>query len=110
MTFMTGLLAATQSKLFSESAQITLAGAGLLISLVMLNITSRLRSYYASYMGRAKAIEEKLGMTLYTAAWDAIKGSWTASNKWAIDAIFAASTLYFLGFLMIKVWDLASAP
>lgn len=110
MTFATGLLAATQSNLFSELAQTTLAGAGLIVSVVMLNITSRLRSYYGSYMGTAKAVEKKLGMTLYTAAWNAIQGSWTVSNKWAIGAIFVASTLYFFGFVMIKVWDLACAP
>jgi hypothetical protein len=110
MTFVTGLLAATQSNLFSELAQTTLAGAGFIISVVMLNITLRLRSYYGSYMHTAKAIEKRLGMTLYTVAWNAIQRSWTVSNKWAIGVIFAASALYFLGFVMVQVWDLARAP
>jgi hypothetical protein len=53
----------------------------------ILNTVFRHRSYYRSYITRAKEIEAELGMKLYTEAWKEIRSSNTFSNKLAIAGV-----------------------
>jgi len=72
--------------------------AGLLASIITLNVIRRLQLYYRSYITTAKEIEAALGMRLYRKGKLDVdnSGTITQSNKYAYNTFIGFSALYFL--------------
>ena len=81
---------------FGETSKVLLCVGGFIISILLINMVLRQQVYYRVYIERAKGIENKLGMLLYTEGENAEMPTLSLTNKNAIIIAIAVFAVYFL--------------
>jgi len=84
-----------------KTSKFLLCVGGLITSFLLINTILRQQAYYKTYIDRAKAIESKLGMSLYTNGASTEMPTLSIPNKTAIAATIGAFSIYFLASTII---------
>lgn len=96
LAFSGALIAASYTPVITLGGRVWLNFLGLAVGVFVLFIVLRSRANYTAFISRARVLEEKLGMNLYSSAWDSAEASGTFSSKLALAAAVGSICIYFL--------------